>query len=460
MKRDPVKCHVWEMTKRLWNKYIGISDDFRMLKDKWTYLSPHLEPALPHIDATFEKLDSVIRKVDRLFLRYFNLKRNVRERFRDFKVASADQYSKVEDAVSNLATYVGMLKFAFFQRTVSLEIPQVTSGYPHSPERTAGNEIIYIAADRMTSSYIDSIKPSPEGFPKWDGFMTFVPAITEEIRHGAFLKRTPYGLYHIYLPEASKYSLSSYLLLAHEIGHVAFWEFRNQKWTRKREYDEIRNSLHSVAKKHAEDYQIKNQNKCKSCGTGFLGSEETLEHLVGEILADVVALKIGGSKTIEALLNETPFREDRFSISESSFETLARVHSISYYMSGHRGRYRRQGILKLRLIGLDKHLRKYAKSEDCKNCASSLGERIGNELTSLEKDNPEVFNQFLSDDGEFMLDHRDEKDLMACLKRDEPCPQVDPRQIVHCYFTISQSAGEERAPLSATLQSLAYNESE
>lgn len=457
MTQDALKCHVWEMTKRLWNKYIGISDDFKMLKDKWTYLAGYLEPALPFVYATFEELDLEILRTNRRFFTFFNLERHTLEKFKDFKVGTAEQYSRLENMVSHLATYVGILKLAFFQRTVSLEIPQVTSGYPHSPERTVGNESIYIAADKMASAYLHSVTTSLSRFPRWDGFVTYVPSITEETKHGAFLKQTPYGFYHVYLPEASKYSISSYLLLAHEISHTPFWSFENRKWVTKKEYEELKRSVCLRIMMRIEENKSSVHGDCKSCDSGFLDLKDHISELADEVLADFIALKIGGAKTIEALLNEFPLMEDRVGLPIMTFEILVRAYAAQIYMSTFPRKYRQLDTLRMRLIGVDRHLGKYAKTEHCKKCASFLGKEMGKEIAGIEKTSPTSINQFIDLRRVFKMSSVDERKMISCLKKREACPQADPRQILHCYFLISQSAGEERAPFSVTLQSLAHN---
>lgn len=88
---------------------------------------------------------------------------------------------------------------------------------PHSPERTIGNELFYLAADNVARRYYECLN-IPYG--KWDEIITFTPPIEEEYFYGAFYRPSQYlKLFHVSMSEEAKYFVGSYLTLAHEFSH-------------------------------------------------------------------------------------------------------------------------------------------------------------------------------------------------------------------------------------------------
>ena len=224
---------LWTSARSLWVKFCGIADEYKMLRDRWLYLySKNKLPVLPYLRAknpdeeeqTFDLLDNHVKELETKFGE-LGFERNKMESYNDFRqetsrtdrVDIVDKLKLIEDYVYDLANFVGLLKFAFFQRTVSSEIPHVASGMPHSPERTIGNELFYLAADNVARRYYECLN-IPYG--KWDGFITFTPPI-EEYFYGAFYRPSPcLELFHISMSEEAKYFVGSYLALAHEFGHA------------------------------------------------------------------------------------------------------------------------------------------------------------------------------------------------------------------------------------------------
>ena len=99
--------------------------------------------------------------------------------------------------------YHGILKTTFYMRTVSSEIPHVVSGIPLSPEKTMGNEAVYVAADIVARRYRECLYV-PEEF-SWDPYVSFLYPATCTGFYGAFCSPERHlRLYHISISEEGK----------------------------------------------------------------------------------------------------------------------------------------------------------------------------------------------------------------------------------------------------------------
>ena len=157
---------LWRTARTLWIKYCGVSDEYKMLRDRWLYLHGENKlMVLPYLrrkndneeQDTFDLLDDYIKILQNKF-DSIGFKRSELENFSNFKDKVEDLNTDelinrlwlIEEYFYDLSNFVGLLKSAFFQRTISAEIQHVVSGIPHSPERTIGNELFYLAADIMS----------------------------------------------------------------------------------------------------------------------------------------------------------------------------------------------------------------------------------------------------------------------------------------------------------------------
>jgi hypothetical protein len=464
------KVSMWESVRRLWTRFYGLAEDLRLLKDRWMYHARDLEPALPRINSTFETLEKAIMKIDRDFLRLFNFVRGIPIypiNLDGFRIDEPAQYLELEESVSNLEAYTGLLKLAFQQRTVSLEIPKITSGYPHSPERTVGNELVYIGADNVTMTFADTIT-HPSGIlqSQWDGFVTFVPPITDELRYGAFCKKGPYGSYHIYMPEGAKYSITSYLLIAHEVGHISLLKPGRNKWHLRNEYENSKRILIKEVSRKIANVKSLNPQYCGECGFDFVNMVEdnsSLQNQIDEAFADIIGVRIGGIKTLEALLDSIPLSEtpEHKSLSTKSFEIIMRANIVYKYVSTHHDRYGDLAFLRKRLTSLGEILKRYSQTKICLSCAKIYGKEIGEAILALEKENTGLFASFVDPKKEFAINSEEETRIICSLKDCIPCQHENICHILHCWMLASQKAKEhkERPSYPATLHSLAYNTS-
>jgi hypothetical protein len=241
---------LWRTARTLWIKYCGIADEYKMMRDRWLYL--HREDkvmGLPHLrrdtndeeEKTFDILDSHTNQLERGF-KSIGFKRTTMENFSRFEDSIKgmereklfDKIDRLELCFFDLSNFVCYLKSAFFQRTVSAEIQHVISGLSHSPERTIGNELFFLAADNVAHSYCKCLNIPYES---WDGFITFIPPIEAENFFGGFYRMVPYlGLFHVSMSEEAKYFVGSYLTLAHEFGHSVMEKIIEEKGRRTLKY--------------------------------------------------------------------------------------------------------------------------------------------------------------------------------------------------------------------------------
>lgn len=472
------RLNLWELTRHLWTDYVGASDEYRMLKAKWLYLVDELYPALPNLkgtenetELTFDVLDRQIVEINLEFLEYFNLNREEPDDVDKFKMGTIEQYSNLERRVSDIAVYVGLMKLAFYQRTVSVEIPHVTAGYPHSPERTVGNELIYVAADKVANVYTNCLDRSRHpNLPKWDGFVTYVPPITEELSLGAFCDITPYGLVRLFLSERHKPDVSPYLLLAHEIGHIPVIGLKPRRLMRtryERLAESIVNEIHCLKNIKGRDRDCSHTQKCEfyPCEATRPENLSVWKGTLMQVFADIFAILIGGPTPIEVLLNETLISFQKREVPEYVRNgILIRLWNAVQYMSGSYLMQDRSRIVERRL---NEVTTQYIEEKDfpfpCFDCLEQIGRRIGKSIKDSERKNTSEFKSFIRKGKTFSISQSEEREIMDILLANQICTNEDPRKILHCYFLASLEAevfkarGEGRVSFASILHSLAYS---
>jgi len=452
-----------------------------MLRNKWTYLCDELYPALPNLQTreegskmTFDILDEQIKDIDKQFLEHFKFRRDEPDDVDKFKQGRIEYFSRLQKRVLDLSAYVGLMKLAFYQRTVSVEVPCVTAGYTRSPERTAGNELIYVAADNVAHAYmscLDTPKAYSTKLPMWDGFITYVPPITDELSLGAFCEVTPYGLVRLSLSERHKPTISNYLLLAHEIGHIPVFGLKPGQTERPR----YRRLAESLIKEVRNVKRIKGRTRdCArdaraECRFHPIDVEENSDSVwvptLVQIFADIFGTKIGGPTTIEVLLNETLLSKQMKEFPRYVLKSiLLRLWGSVQYMSLSPFTDNQSKVIKERLCLLASQ---YDKEEDlpypCFRCMEQIGKKIGKRIKETERKNTSLFSSFIKKGKAFRIGKREESEIMRILMDGHLCTDTDPRKILHCYFLASQetsmfrTTSRNRASFGSTLHSLAYN---
>lgn len=120
---------LWRTARTLWIKYCGISDEYKMLRDRWLYLhSENKLMVLPYLKRkteneekkTFDFLTDHSEKLEGMFGE-IGFKRSKMENFSDFKDKVEDlntdelinRLTLIEEYFYDLSNFVGLLKSAF-----------------------------------------------------------------------------------------------------------------------------------------------------------------------------------------------------------------------------------------------------------------------------------------------------------------------------------------------------------
>jgi hypothetical protein len=382
---------LWEAIRSLWMKYCGISDEYRILKHRWHYLHDNKDSfsALPRLDkedrikgkSTFTLLDELVSTIDESFERRLNFKRTVVEDYTEslpyLQTFSLEDYSILERKIFELSNFVGLLKAAFFQRTVSKEITHVASGLPHSPERTIGNELFYIAADKVAKNYYNCFK-IPYG--KWDGFITFTPPITEGHFIGAFFRPTAFSkLFHMSMSEEQKYFVGAYMLIAHELGHSPMVELHKNDVDARTYtpswmlllFDIISTSTQAVTSRYRNS----------SCGTCTLTNRYVLKNEFEQCIADILGMMVAGPNIGHALLDTI--------YGASDVKDLIRLTTLYSYSS-----FSPFGVDRTLIDRIDDLGDRVNDSVNCPNffdCVSEIGSYWANLINDFDQRFPEIF---------------------------------------------------------------------
>ena len=504
---------LWKTARTLWIKYCGVSDEYKMLRERWLYLHGENKlMVLPYLrrknedeeQKTFDFLTDHSKKLEGMFGE-IGFKRSKMENFSDFKDKVEDlnmdelinRLTLIEEYFYDLSNFVGLLKSAFFQRTVSAEIQHVVSGIPHSPECTIGNELFYLAADNVAWRYCECLN-IPYG--KWDGFITFIPPIEEGLFYGAFYNPSPYlKLFHVSMSEEAKYFVGSYLALAHEFGHSIMSVKPDlikkdvyPKWF-KTITKEICNRTHRILETNKRDC-------CKYCHIYknlYANPEDYEEYYLllnrnyrvfcSELLADIIAYWIAGKNYVHGFIDAFFQR-----VSTPNIELLLRVVSTFAYL-----KIVNEDIKDLK-ININKLVEAYEyynsevlnetygdeegiREEDYKcpvfqECVSKicgdwartinkfdkydtdyLSEEPENDtITQHLEANKSFFKTIIKD--EFRIEAGEATQIISALEEGRPIPEKDPRHIMHCYYeAYKQSDGENRPNYAAAIYSLAFN---
>lgn len=436
-----------------------------MLKNKWLFLVDELQPVLPNLkkktvnqkDLAFDQLDSLVERLDAWFMNV-GLHRKGSE---DYKRApelldrfDLDEFYRVHLEFYDLCTYVGLLKYLFFQRTVSLEIPQLEAAEPRSPERTIGNEMFYVTADKMAKKYAQCIRAP---YISWDQFITFIPAIAEDFFYGAFFRPTPgLKLFHVSMSEEQKYFLGSYLTLAHEFGHAAIAGSSRSIIPRWLKY------FHDFCFHNTIRFQKKNySSKCRDCEIAFprllraRTKRVTLPFfydMLENFVADIIAFRIGGINTAQVLLDFAPV--------VAIDECIIRMYGLLSYLYSKKFDSKIIFPLLNKLEALLQSTRlnkpKSVKFTTCFDCWQNIGKLWGRCVrVFFERDVRDPLAQTILREFDHRFKKVDKTQVEQALIEGRPVTDIDPRLILHVYYDLFSE--NIRPNYSATLYSIVYN---
>lgn len=479
--------NLWEALRALWIKYCGVADEYQMLRDRWLYLyKENSLNTLPYLrsrgNGTFDLLDKHIDYLDTHLQKKFNLNREVMESFEvckeKIRKANLEEYKTLLDGFFDLSVYIGLLKLAFFQRTVSSEISHVASGVPHSPERTIGNETFYLAADTVAKRLYNCLNLNERRI-RWDGFITFAAPITMEHFHGGFFKPTgSLKLFHISMSEEQKYFVGSYSVLGHEFGHAAIYNLQNQEGRERSKFDEYRESSINTAKKSWRE----RTDRCDNCPYKpenmffYLGKRDPFN----EYFADLIAIKLNGRTFVSALLNQLTYIMDggvtfkdppSFIVRRPLGEPILRFGGTIHYLrlmgepiNDLESRF--NDLMKWSKEVILAHIKK-EKSKQPETVVGYLPERDKCFSCLIDMGRSWTDFMFSADDywtantikQAFDEERPDYEVIKQKLIDGKPCADEDPRHILHAYYEAYKKSnqGDDRPHYPATIHSLAFN---
>jgi hypothetical protein len=475
--------NLWQAVHPLWMKYCGISDEYKMLRDRWIYHLCENNLVLPNLkDVLFKRLDDLIesqqQSLDNIFKTKFLLRRNRLNVIDEFQGTLKD-IEEIRRFFCDLSQYVGLLKIAFFQRTASREISHAISGVPHSPERTIGNEIFYVAADQLTKKYLESFKID---YWDWDNFITFLPPIQTGYFYGAVNIPFPrQKLYHISMSEEQKFFIGAYMHLSHELAHsVTRWPHTGTfpPW-----FESLRNfSLNYTNTSFKNHNMISCLEKCPiSIINEFpIDGSRFFHYQFEQFICDLISCKIGG------IISQIAFIDDALESGIGAiFDIL--VRSIGVYTYYKKDRIMNEDLKQLgaRIMRIKDSLEEMEISSKCIDCWFRFGGCFGKAthyfngnfqtiihndrqnftleqemeiITSLRNPPPTqpLFSSIIKDD--FKISIKD-KEIEEKLIKGIPCLDVDPRKIIYCFYkSFGRSKGVKRPSHITTVYSIAFNE--
>lgn len=479
--KEKRRHNLWEIINYLWTKYVGISEEYELLKEKWVFLQDVHPPAISigkgsHV---FKELDKSSLRMQKIFKK-FGFTKNTHDDYCNFRERDWAFCEKIKQELFSLVNYVGLLKLAYLQRTVSYEVVNST-GFPYGPEKTIGSEIVYVAADKVADVYADCVKMKMRLGNKpvfvWDNFITFVPPIQASGFFGALCTAYAVGLYHVSLSEELKSQIAPLMMLAHEISHVAAMDPDNEVTKARVEYESLLTYVVRHAKVILNDLlqngSLQHWNHCQICPLNvseWSSLEGFANDVINEIFADWIAFKVAGPNIIELLLDEVfhlPFTKVRAKCMAKYMHELAcgmsesdlsnRADEVDFRIDDINRRER----ISIRRERGRRHLPLAEPFVDiCPKCLSLTGQAFGECLKSFEDRHPRIAGRFVKRNRLFSISKDEEDTITSSLLGGVPLVSVDPRKILHCYFEAFKRARNigQKPQYLVTLYSLAFSE--
>ncbi|MFX1521527.1 MAG: hypothetical protein ACFFCD_16590 [Promethearchaeota archaeon] len=470
----------WRSLYPIWMKYCGVCDEYRSLKSKWNYItSIRGLTALPKMQSTFERMDKAIDDTDKLFKPMFDrAKRDNPNNVNPNEVE--DRLNELQDRFYSITHYFGILKLILFQRTVSFEIPEMISGLPVSPERTIGNEAIYLASDRVCERYLNCLNFDPE--LHWDGAVSFVHPIQMHWFGGLSWPDRYLKHFHVVLSEENKHFLGAMIILAHELSHATHVKFRNHG-TQPNWFESMWRKIISFQREEFLDRLEEFDDRCKKCSiwnylSNLLTSTAVNVREFREFVADLLAFLIGGPMTVMSVIDLALDSANvlRYSPLRPAFVLgyCSQLHLEDSFL------FIQNAILEM-AAGWQEYLPISFpfcpfKDDDaptpCYELQLRIGERSGKLfayydsklLSDLRTELPVEKVEFPPGvtsittaivKEKFSISGEIEDRICRKLIDKQCCPDEDPRYIMHCYYKLFLEG--TKADYSTTLYSLAYN---
>lgn len=488
----------WWLFDSLWIKFCGVADEYDMLHDKWTFLrSGDSLTALRPIEGTFKRLFSLSEECRRLFeqLGFHRLKA---ESVQDLEAATGgvtpdyifSRYVQIKWRIEELSKYLEILRITFNQRTVSDDVSQTIAGFPHSPERTAGSELVCLGADNVAQAYYRCLNFANL---EWDGVISFIYPLEEPpCLHGGFMWAAYLsGQFHISLCGESKYFPGAFLPLAHEMGHASIAKVgkSDDDVTRWRDRRSWFKALHlyfaSFMERENESFE-KTHPKCSYCQYCLRQRIDILSHdfeasrgFFEECVADLIGVEIGGPSLAWSLSDLSPSQEVLFRLG----------FLVGYYLEDEEF----YQVLHVEMQSLANKVAEELSSrcafpQQAKACVesfyviaagagldfnkvqNSFGEIVGHEIPDLYKECVDEFEELgisfipgksilscvIIPECRFGSSYSEKSRIEKSLECGIPVFGEDPRRILDAYYALYRRQGIPPS-FSTTVNSLAFN---
>lgn len=448
---------------------------------------PEILPDIFHEGA----LDSEIRYFSSIVKRYAS--RTSKPVIYDQVVALSD----IRYATQKIARIVSFAKSAYFQRTDSIDLPYVIAGIPFSPERSWGNELWLLAADKLVRNYLGHLNMRER---KWDRFVSWSEFILEQKKlPGGQIIRS-YNTFHLNLSMDVKYNLQGLLILPHELAH-AVCQVDVDTIDGIEIFSVLRYVLYHIFSlkkrllKILEKCQSENRGRCPLRGmknalnTKFVNefikymAKSQAQRFIYEGLVDLVAFRLAGIGYVKALKDYTfepaishqhPGTRRLTWNADFFFGVLLRLSIItSYFDMEYKKKLFPKELLERAAIcfrdiqdeslSILKELLKkkritqlrYDSNRQCLECISEIGLHIGTQTSEFDKaifEDRKHESIFLSKkDTAFTPDRNLVKDISKGKARLE----AEPRKILDACCEIARKTGGTHCP--AGLYSMAFN---
>lgn len=299
------------------SRFEGLSEEYQTIKSKWMHLRSILldDRILPDISKDVNTtIEWLLDLLEEKLSRCEDISRSSIDA--EINLERDTEMRHVADLLFLIARFMNHIKSAFYQRTVSLEIPYVIAGLPISPETRWGDESYLIAADNVIKDYKSTL--DLQGFP-WSGFTSYTQMHPQFRGFPGASYSSFSSMFHIALSSEMKYFLNGFVVLSHELAHATVESLcrqREEKLLAEVMYrfiyvfHEIKGSIYR--------FHLTGVNKtkyCKDCPIGVYFKHlvqqkgdlftyidkiwnNKLMRLINEIACDLIGMTISGRKSV------------------------------------------------------------------------------------------------------------------------------------------------------------------
>lgn len=399
--------------------------------------------SLPNIAHTFQKIDDLITGLSNLI----GLSREVIENRQSLEQAihrlTYQQLHEIRKKFNILRTYWANIAMAFDQRTSFLDTTQFIYGVSRIAEKTIGREMFYVAADNLTKAFVECFNlqniPWYGETVQWDGFTTFAPPVEEDIILEIFVPES-LNVFHVCISEEIKHCLSCYILISHEIAHLA---------TAGNLTSRILSSIGDIESRLWDEERVYMQ-RCLSCPLNPHFQSGNRLKVANQLFTDIIALKISGPHYVHVLTNHLLWPR-------SDAQILVRVSGLLRYM---RIANLYPGYIESLKQQCSEYIRKMTASGynphpvQCVRCWFVIGSLWAEAFHRFDRTNN--FSPIaIQTTREFSIEPEENERLKRSLSSGVLLESEDPRKILHSFCELLNKG--EFVNFATTLNSLAFN---